>query len=132
MNRNVRHIAVLAVCMMWFGAMAQAAEGQTAEHQHIELLNTLETKGLFVRLEGRSLFHTSDVKAKQAGYWLDIGTDPAAPVLVDAGLPGAWDVAVAGNYAFVCDYTNVLTVYEIKGPRWQQVAELKMPSPHYS
>ncbi|MCX7048984.1 MAG: hypothetical protein NTX50_26290 [Candidatus Sumerlaeota bacterium] len=106
----------------------QPAAGE--DRLNIELLKTLDAKGNYVRLEGRSLFLTSSVdsKAQQAGFWFDIEPDPAAPVLVDKSLPGAWDVAVAGDHAFVCDYTKYLTVFDLRNRQWRQAAKLGMPS----
>jgi len=99
---------------------------------NIEVLKTLDNTigGGYVRLEGRSLFLTSnlDPKAQRAGFWFDVEPDPAAPVLLNKSLPGAWDVAVAADHAFVCDYTQVLKVFDLRDHQWRQVAELKMPS----
>lgn len=118
------------VCVGWFSSVALAATAQTAEPGELELVETLEAKGAYATLQEPHLFVTSGVKpkAQPAGYWLDITTNPASPVLVNATLPAAWDVAVSGNFAYVCDYTKFLTVYDIQGGRWQPVAKLEMPS----
>jgi len=47
---------------------------------------------------------------------------------VCAALPAAWDVAVKGEHAFVCDYTKFFSVYEMRDRQWRQVAKLPMPS----
>lgn len=94
-------------------------------------LKTLEGTGGYIRLEGNSLFLTSDVKpaAEQTpGCWYDTSEDPAAPALVNAALPGAWDIAVVGKQAFVCDYTRFLTVYDMQPEGWKLVARLDTPS----
>lgn len=112
------------------GAAVVPATGErVGGGQGIELLRTLEAKGKYIRLEGESLFLTSDIdpKSQPAGYWFDTGADPAAPTLVSAALPGAWDIAVAGEYAFVCDYTSAMTVCSIRGQQWQPVAKLPLP-----
>jgi hypothetical protein len=107
----------------------QVAGDRVTARQGIEILGTLEARGRYIRLEGQSLFLTSDIdpKSQQAGYGFDGGANPAAPTLVSAALPGAWDIAVAGEYAFVCDYTASMTVCSIREQRWQPIAQLKMP-----
>ena len=125
MNRNSRRLAVLVACIACFSTVVPKAPEQTAQRQTIELL---KAKGNYVSLQGQSLFLTSSVKTKQAGYWLNIGTNPATPVLVNDKLPAAWDVAVVGKHAFVCAYTKFLIVYEIKEQQWQLAAKLAMPS----
>ena len=76
-----------------------------------ELLRTLEARGAFISLNGQFLFLTSAVDTKsqqqaEAGCWFDIGPDPVSPARISAALPAAWQVAVAGDHALVCDYTN--------------------------
>jgi hypothetical protein len=155
MSRNISRLGVLFGCIACCGVLALVAQGcrtappaieaapPVAEElppgpPKLELLKTLDAKGAFVRLEGKSLFVTMDLKrwksaAKlddqvKAGYWFDIGADPAAPALVaDAALPAGWDVAVIGKHAVVCDYTRTLAIYEVKGKQWQPAAKLKMP-----
>lgn len=133
------HVVVFAYCAAMTGVAAQAEEDKMAsstarsivdvERLNVEVLQVLDARGGFIRLEGRSLFVTSDVrKDAQAGYWFDIGPAPRQPSLVCGSLPGAWDVAVAGEYAFVCDYTKFLTVYDMRDHHWQQTARLEMPS----
>jgi hypothetical protein len=102
----------------------------SADSLNIDLLKLLDVGGQYIRLEGRSLFltWTVDPKAQQAGFWFDIEPDPASPVLVNKSLPGAWDVAVAGDHAFVCDYTAFLTVVDLRDHQWREVTKLKMPS----
>ncbi|MCX7886724.1 MAG: hypothetical protein N3B01_05645 [Verrucomicrobiae bacterium] len=106
----------------------QAALPQEA--RNIELVKTLEGKGAFIRIEGDWLFLTSSVNtnAQPPGYWFDIGANPASPKLVCASLPAAWDVAVKGQYAFVCDYTKFFSVYDTRDGQWRQVTKLRMPS----
>ncbi len=123
----LRFSAVLLTALM-NGTLAQAvAEGG---NQSIAALKTLDANGVFASLEGRNLFVTSGVNtnAQQPGYWFDIGKDPAAPSLVPASLPAAWQIAVAGDHAFVCDYTKFLTVHEMRENGWRQMAKLPMPS----
>ncbi|MEI7729783.1 MAG: hypothetical protein WCO56_09430 [Verrucomicrobiota bacterium] len=127
MNRS------LGVLLLVFGIVGSFAVDPSLagkDRLNIELLKTLDAKGSYIRLEGRSLFITSNVapKAQRAGFWFDIEPDPAAPVLLNKSLPGAWDVAVVGNYAFLCDYTKFLTVFDLRDHQWQQVAKLEMPS----
>ncbi|MCX6909891.1 MAG: hypothetical protein NTY01_17865, partial [Verrucomicrobia bacterium] len=109
------------------GALAQDAAN--TGRLNIELVRTLDARGGFISLEGRSLFLTSGVNTnvQQAGCWFDIGSNPASPALVCAKLPAAWQVAVAGEHAFVCDYTKFLTVCETRDRQWQQVVKLPMP-----
>jgi len=133
------HVVVFACCAAMSGVAALAGEDKVAsstarslvdvERLNVEVLQVLDARGGFIRLEGRSLFLTSDVKKDaQSGYWLDIGTAPRQPSLVCGSLPGAWDVAVSGEHAVVCDYTKLLAVYEMRDRRWQQTARLEMPS----
>ena len=133
------YVVVLACYAAMTGVVARAEEDKTVsstvrpivdeERLNVEALQVLDARGGFIRLEGRSLFLTSDVKKDaQAGYWFNIGPTPRRPSLVCGSLPGGWDVAVAGEYAFVCDYTKFLTVYEIRDHHWQQTARLQMPS----
>ena len=133
------YVVVLACYAAMTGVVARAEEDKTVsstvrpivdeERLNVEALQVLDARGGFIRLEGRSLFLTSDVKKDaQAGYWFDVGPTPRRPSLVCGSLPGGWDVAVAGEYAFVCDYTKFLTVYEIRDHHWQQTARLQMPS----
>jgi hypothetical protein len=79
---------------------------------------------------GESLFLTpGNVKAQAntPGAWLDIGAAPATPVVVHDALPAAWDVVVAGDYAFACDYQKFVSVYNIRDRRWQPVAQFDLP-----
>ncbi|MCX7825132.1 MAG: hypothetical protein N2689_06200 [Verrucomicrobiae bacterium] len=119
-------------CVLLAGLLCEASaqEGANAERLNVELIRILDAKGAFVSLEGKSLFVTSGVNTnvQQAGYWFDIGTDPASPALVCDNLPAAWQIAVAGNHAFVCDYTKFLTVCEARDRQWRQVAKLRTPS----
>jgi hypothetical protein len=109
------------------GGVFAETPGRT-ERPSIEFLKALDGRGRYVSLQGRSLFLTSDVGTNSAGYWFDTGSVTGAPALVSASVPGAWDIAVAGNYAWVCDYTDVLTAYDMRQQPWQAVAKLKMPS----
>lgn len=97
---------------------------------NIDLVKTLDAGGGYARLEGRSLFLTSNVdpKAQRAGFWFDTKPDPAAPALLNKSLPGAWDLAVAAGHAVVCDYTHYLKVFDLRNRQWREVARLKMPS----
>ena len=97
---------------------------------NIAPVKTLDVGGRYIRLEGRSLFLTSNVdpKAQRAGFWFDIEPDPAAPALLNKSLPGAWDVAAATDHAVVCDYTQFLKVIDLRDHQWRQVAKLEMPS----
>ena len=101
-----------------------------ADHVNLDMLSTLDGRGRYVRLEGRFLFLTSDVnrKAQQAGFWYDVGKNPAEPALLDKTLPGAWDVAVVGDHAFVCDYTKSLRVWDLRKGQRRQAAQLALPS----
>ena len=139
MRREILPVAVLVCWGAMTGVAARAGEDKPAssaarsvadrECLNIEALQVLDARGGFIRLEGQSLFLTSDVKKDaQAGYWFDIEATPRRPSLVCESLPGGWDVAIAGEYAFVCDYTKFLTVYQMRDRRWQQTAKLAMPS----
>ncbi|HUW57770.1 MAG TPA: hypothetical protein VMZ92_14110 [Planctomycetota bacterium] len=142
MNGSLVCGVMLALCAVGMAALAEdtekapAARASTArpvageDSMNVALIKSLDGRGGYIRLEGRFLFLTSDVnpKAQQAGFWYDIEPDPAAPALVDKSLPGAWDVAVAGDHAFVCDYTNGLIVCSLQERQWRQVARLRTPS----
>ena len=43
-------------------------------------------------------------------------------------LPAAWQVAVAGDHALVCDYTKFLTIYDIRDRQWTAPPKLSMPA----
>ncbi len=96
----------------------------------MERLGCLDARGGFIRLEGRSLFLTSGPGrgSQRPGYWFEVREGAALPALVKAGLPAARDVALVGDHALICDYTKFLTVYEMSGGAWRQVARLPMPS----
>jgi hypothetical protein len=128
MNRSLNCRVLMAGCIVCLGAGSLIAEDQNVERKNIELLQTLEIPGEYISLQGTSLFLTSHIKTKQAGYWLDIGKNPVEPVLVNENLPPAWDVAVVGKHAVVCDYTKILAIYEIKDHQWKPAATLAMPS----
>ena len=139
MRRDIMHVVVLACCAAMAGVAVQAEEDKTApaavqsrvneERLNVQALQVLDARGGFIRLEGRSLFLTSNVgEHAQTGYWFDVGPDPRRPSLVCGSLPGAWDVGVAGEYAFVCDYTKFLAVYDMRDRHWQQTARLEMAS----
>ena len=99
------------------------------DRQNIELMQELDARGGFVRIEGDSLFLTSDVrKGEQTGYWFDLAAGPLRPSLVRDRLPGAWDVAVHRDHAIVCDYKKHLTVYRLHDKSWALSANLEMPS----
>lgn len=141
MNRTLAYAILLAL-----GTIGSAAADNTAtkpsntpstaqpvaskDSLNIDLVKTLDAGGNYIRLEGRSLFLTSnvDLKAQKTGFWFDIGPDPAAPALLNKSLPGAWDVAVAADHAFVCDYTQFLKVFDLRGHPWRLVSKLEMPS----
>ena len=142
LNGSLVCIVMLALCAVETVAAANGAETRPStapsatrpvageDRLNVDLLKALDGRGGYVRLEGRFLFLTSNVnpKAQQAGFWFDIEPDPAAPALLDKSLPGAWDVAVAGEHAFVCDYTKFLTVCDLRKRQWREVAKLDMPS----
>jgi hypothetical protein len=142
MNGGLARMITLASCAVGMLAVSHGAEPGTStaassplpvgggDRLNIDLVKSLDGTGGYIRLEGRSLFLTSNVnpKAQQAGFWFDIGPDPAAPALLKKSLPGAWDVATVGDHAFVCDYTKSLTVCDLRKHQWQQVAKLDMPS----
>ncbi len=122
-----------AGCVVLLGLVASfapaAQPGGGEERLNIEAVTTLDAQGGYIRLEGQSLFLTSDLQEDpRAGYWLDVSSDPRSPAQVCGSLPCGWDVALAGDHALVCDYTKLLSVYEIRDRRWQQVAKLDMPS----
>jgi len=99
------------------------------ERLNIESITSLEAQGGFVRLEGQSLFFTSDLKKNpRPGHWLQLSSDPRAPSLVCRSLPCGWDMALAGDYAVLCDYTKVLSVYDTRDGQWRQATQLEMPS----
>ena len=102
----------------------------TEDSLNIDHVKTLDAGGSYIRLEGQSLFLTSniDLKAPKAGFWFDVGSDPASPVLLNKSLPGAWDVAVIADHALVCDYTQFLKVFDLRGRQWRQISKLEMPS----
>jgi hypothetical protein len=102
--------------------------GGNEERLNIEVVATLDARGGFIRLEGQSLFLTSDLKKSQPGYWFDLASDPRSPALVCESLPCGWDVALAGDDAFLCDYTKFLKVYDTRDRHWEQTAKLEMPS----
>ena len=142
MNVRLMCMVTLALCAVGMAPAAEDADKAPAtgvsapppeageDKMNIDLVRPLDGKGGYVRLEGRDLFLTSDVnaKAQQAGFWFDVEPDPAAPALVDKSLPGAWDIAVAGDYAFLCDYTKALFVFDLRNRQWRQAAKLDMPS----
>lgn len=128
MKANISRLGAMAGCFMCFSAAALDAPTQTAEQPTIELLRTVKVQGEYVSLQGASLFVTNSVRTKLPGYWLDLGKDRTAPSLINANLPGAWDVAVVGRHAFVCDYTEFLPVFELEGQKWQLASRMPMPS----
>lgn len=125
-------VVLFACCLIWTGTMApDASAAQPTGNQqqlNIELVKTLDAQGGYIRLEGRSLFLTSDIKNASPGYWFDLAADPSSPSLVSDSLPGGWDIAVAGNSAFLCDYTKFFTVFDTSERHWKQITRLEMPS----
>ncbi|NLS96112.1 MAG: hypothetical protein GXX96_28570 [Planctomycetaceae bacterium] len=122
-----------AGCVMLLSVVASLAPaaqpGGARQRLNVEAVTTLDAEGGYIRLEGQSLFLTSDLqKDPRPGYWLDLSSDPRSPAQVCGSLPCGWDVALAGDYAFLCDYTNFLTVYDTRAGQWQQIAKLDMPS----
>lgn len=120
-------------CVLWLTVTASSAPaaqpGGGEERLNIEAVNTLDAQGGYIRLEGQSLFLISDLqKNPRPGHWLDLSSGPRSPSQVCESLPCGWDVALAGDYAFLCDYTNLLTVYDTRDRRWRQIAKLDMPS----
>lgn len=117
----------LSLC---FGVSAQP------KGSRIDFVRPLDAANVaFARLEGTSLFLTRGHDSRKAsgseargGFWFDLSPDPRSPRLMSDRLPPAWDVAVSGKHAYVCDYTRTLTVYEIGERVWQPVARLEMPS----
>ena len=101
-----------------------------ADEANIDLVKTFAQGGRYIRLEGRSLFLTSNFnpKGQRAGFWFDMAPDKIVPTLFNKSLPGAWDIAIAADHAFVCDYTRSLKVVDLRDHKWRQVASLKMPS----
>ncbi|KPL01531.1 MAG: hypothetical protein AMK75_04400 [Planctomycetes bacterium SM23_65] len=142
MNGNLVCMAMLALCVVGVVAAAEDTEKAPAadasparpvageDRMNVDLLKSLDGMGRYICLEGQYLFLTSDVnrKAQQPGFWFDIEPDPAAPVLVDKSLPGAWDVAIAGDHAFVCNYSSGLTVCDLQKRQWRKVVRIRMPS----
>jgi len=112
------------------GVPAATRPAAGGDRLNLEILKTLDGRGGYIRLEGQFLFLTSSVnrKAQQAGFWYDVGKNPGEPALLDKSLPGAWDVAVSGDHAFVCDYTKALVVWDLRKVQRRQVAKLPMPS----
>jgi hypothetical protein len=111
-------------------APSPSGPGANEDSLNIELVKMLDVGGGYVRLEGPYLFLTSNVnlKAPRPGFWFDVESDPTAPALLHKSLPGAWDVAVTGDHAVVCDYTSLLKVFDLRDHQWRQVAALEMPS----
>jgi len=126
--RRATRMACLLVIGLITQAMGQAVPdvGQAT----VEWRGVLNAHGRYASLQGRSLFITSDKKtnAPPAGCWLTLDPDPGAPMLVCGGLPHAWEVAVVGRHALVCDYTRFLAVYEMTETNWTLAAKLEMPS----
>jgi len=114
------------------------AKGQAVplKGSRIELVNTLNASNVaFARLQGAHLFlmrgHESGKPSggeTWGGFWFCLRPDPRSPSLISDRLPPAWDVAVSGKHAVVCDYTRTLSVYEMGERSWQPVARLEMPS----
>ena len=126
-------VVLFACCVIWTGTMASdASAAQPTGNQqqlNIQLVKTLDAQGEFIRREDQSLFLTSDLKKNPGpGYCFDLSDDPRSPSLVSDSLPGGWDIAVAGDSAFLCDYTKFLTVFDTSERQWKQIARLKMPS----
>lgn len=117
---------------------AGLVRGQAARPKglRIEFVKALDvTNVAFARLEGTWLFVTRGHEQGKpsgsetlAGFWLDLRPDPRSPRLLSDRLPPAWDIAVYGKHALVCDYTRTLAVYEIGEGLWQPAAKLEMPS----
>lgn len=125
--------AVLLACFVtWLGVAApDASAAQPAgnnQQLNIELVKALDAQGGYIRLEGQSLFLTSDIKKASPGYWFDLAANPRSPSLVSDSLPGGWDIALAGNSAFLCDYTKFFTVFDTSDHHWKQITRLEMPS----
>jgi hypothetical protein len=115
---------------------AETVKAARASGSHIEFVKALDAANVaFARLEGASLFLTRGHESAKPsggetgrGFWFDLRPDPRSPLRISDRLPPAWDVAVLGKHAIVCDYTRTLAVYEMGERAWQRVAELKMPS----
>ncbi len=132
MQHALSIFATLAVLLAASACMSQTAkakpESSPTEALNIELVRYLDAEGGFVRLEDGTLFLTSDLRKEQPGYWFDAGPAPLEPALLCDALPGAWDVAVDGGYALVCDYEKHLPVYRIQDGDWTLIKKLDMPS----
>jgi hypothetical protein len=138
MHRRIALSIVLTCTGVVTASRTQAQENTTiaapstshAAKQNADLqkIHTLEGQGGFICLQNESLFLTSDVRKNAAGYWFDLSADPRRPKRVSDALPGAWEVAVVGDHALVCDYLKHLTVYDTRAGRWQLAATLDMPS----
>jgi len=127
--RTVRFLAVTFGPWLLVVHAADPTIGPRAEQAKIEIPKALDASGGYIRREGRSLFLTSDLRRNsKPGYWLSLDPDPRSPAVVCDSLPGAWDVAVAGDYAVVCDYTKSVTIYDLRDRQWRQAAQLKLPS----
>jgi len=133
MRHTTLPVVAIASWLVLTGVVPLAALAAQADRNeqrlNVEVLKTLDAQGGYIRLEGKTLFLTSDLQQDpRPGYWFDLAADPRSPSLVCGSLPCGWDVAVAGDDAFLCDYTKFLTVYDTRDRHWQQTARLPMPS----
>lgn len=126
-------VLTILLTLLAAGAPAWGADAAALESpppRGIELLRTLDAEGSFISLAGPALFLTAGITkegTRPPGFWFDTARDPAAPTLVCASLPPAWQIAVIGDQALVCDYTNNLGVWRMAGREWRQTASLPMP-----
>lgn len=125
-----RFVACLSSLLFIATSVRAAAAPESPQPRGIELLRTLDAEGAFVSLAGHALFLTRGISkegARPPGSWFDTARDPATPALVSSSLPPAWQIAVIGDRAVVCDYTNSLGIWRIAGREWHQAASLPMP-----
>jgi len=101
-----------------------------AKAETVEFVRDLDGRGQYICLQGRNLFLLTgaDAKPPRPGCWFEIEKDPAAPTLVSRTLPGGWDIALAGQYAVLCDYTRDLKICDTRDRGWKEVGRAKMPS----
>ena len=140
--RNIRQLVAIAGCTLLIGAAAYAADKGTApaaneDRLNIESLRSLNAKGSYIHIIGRSLFLTPGTvlgrlkpqdAAAMRGGWFDLGADPTAPKQIGDSLPAAWDLVLVGDYAITCNYQKFLTVYDTRDHPWREAARLDMPS----
>ena len=109
---------------------AGLAGDDAADCPALTRLAELPGRGSYICAQGGLLFLTRGAGGKEpgGGCGFDLRGDRAAPRLLWDSLPAAWDIAVGGENAYVCDYTRSLRVYRIEESGWTGIATLPMPS----